>query len=240
MIKRTAVTLVWLSLAMLPAEGGAVEGVPSPPPEICTGGAGWADDDAEATAQEFEQAFREFDQRFTVFSERFAEAFDTEEDRPDMAATAALRAAMEDVYRALARLIPLRDAGDEAWPMKLLLNDIPGGVPLPELDPPDRDEVLRAAFLRELTTVALPGEPRSKVRFLARLDMTRMLLDATGEGSGERNENALRILADDALVEAYDADFRRPALRVLDDGWHTSLASRLRSQVARMCGEVEG
>lgn len=125
--------------------------------------------------------------------------------------------------------------------MKFLLEEIPGGAPLPDFDPPDREEVLRAAFLRELVTVPLTGLERSKVRFLARLEMTGSLLGFEGErGRSESDTGALHILASGALAEAYEADFRRPALRVLDDGWHTSLASRLRSQVARMCEEAEG
>lgn len=232
---------ILLALVALHASGvQGEEPLPWPPPEICARNAGWADDAAEETAREFEEAFREFDWRFTAFSERFARAFHTEGQVPDASEMAALRAGMEDVYRALARLLPLRDAGNDAWPMKFLLEAIPGGVPLPDFDPPDREEVLRAAFLRELATVSLPGPDRSKVRFLARLEMTGTWLDI--EDGGDRSESttgALHILASGALTEAYETDFRRPALRVLDDGWHTSLASRLKSQVVRMCAEAE-
>lgn len=224
-----------LSLAMSPAVAAA-EDQPAPPPEICAADAGWADDDWMETGREFEESFREFDWRFVAFSARLAKAVPAEDAMPDAAAIAGLRTAMDDVYRALAHLVPLREAGDEAWPMKFLLEAIPGGIPLPDFDPPDRGEVLRAAFVRELLTVSIPGPERSQVRFLARLDMTRALLDA--EAASPTDIGALRILAGGALDEAYEADFRKPALRVLDNGWHTSLASRLRRQVVDMCGEA--
>lgn len=207
--------------------------------EICANDAAWADDDAGETAREFEEAFREFDQRFTAFSTRFTRAFGEDGGLPSEAETAELREAMDEVYRALAHLIPMRDAGNEYWPMKFLLEEMPGGVPLPDFDPPDHEEVLRAAVLRELVTVSLPGPERSKVRFLARLEMTRSLLGSGAEGApSDSGIGALQTLAAGLLTESYEADFRRPALRVLDDGWHTSLASRLRSQVERMCEEA--
>lgn len=233
--------VILLALAAIYAGGArAKEPLPWPPPEICARNADWAGNAPEETAREFEEAFREFDWRFAAFSERFARAFHTEGQVPDAGEMAALSASMEDVYRALARLLPLREAGNEMWPMKFLLEEIPGGVPLPDFDPPDREEVLRAAFLRELVTVPLPGPERSKVRFLARLEMAGSMLGFEGESHiSESTTDALHILASGALAEAYEADFRQPALRVLDDGWHTSLASRLRSQVQRMCEEAE-
>lgn len=234
---------ILLALAALPlpiSSAQAEQPLPWPPPEICTRNADWVDDSPDETGREFEEAFREFDWRFIAFSERFARAFHTEGQVPDASEMAALRADMEEVYRALARLFPLREAGNDAWPMKFLLEEIPGGVPLPDFDPPDREEVLRAAFLRELVTVPMPGPDRSKVRFLARLEMTSSMLGFEGEsGMSESTIGALHILANGALTEAYEADFRQPALRVLGDGWHTSLASRLRSQVQRMCEEAE-
>lgn len=232
---------ILLALAALFSSGvHAEEPVPWPAPEICARNADWADDAPDETAREFEEAFREFDWRFAGFSERFARAFHTEGQVPDASEMAVLSASMEDVYRALARLLPLREAGNEAWPMKFVLEEIPGGVSLPDFDPPDREEVLRAAFLRELVTVPLPGPERSKVRFLARLEMTGWLEDIKDDsGISEGTIGALHILASGALDEAYEADFRRPALRVLDHGWHTSLANRLRSQVQRMCEEAE-
>lgn len=231
---------ILLALAATCAGGAqAEEPLPWPPLEICARNADWADDAPEGTAREFEEAFREFDWRFAAFSERFARAFRAEEQVPDAREMAALNASMEDVYRALARVLPLREAGNEMWSMKFLLEEIPGGVPLPDFDPPDREEVLRAAFLRELVTVPLPGPERSKVRFLARLEMTGWLDIKDESGISEGTIGALHILASGALTEAYEADFRQPALRVLGDGWHTSLASRLRSQVQRMCEEAE-
>lgn len=234
---------ILLALAALPlpvSSAQAEEPLPWPPPEICARNADWVDDAPEETAREFEEAFREFDWRFTAFSERFARAFHAEGQAPDANEMATLRAGMEEVYRALAHLLPLREADTEAWPMKFLLEEVPGGVPLPDFDPPDREEVLRAAFLRELVTVSLPGPDRSKVRFLARLEMTGSMLGFEGEsGMSESTMGALHILASGALAEAYEADFRQPALRVLGDGWHTSLASRLRSQVLHMCEEAE-
>ncbi len=224
-----------LTLAM-PAAVAAEERF-APPSEICAADAGWADDNPDETARAFEEAYREFDWRFVAFSERLEKAVRADEGPPGAAAMSDLRAAIERVYRALAHLLPLREAGNEAWPMKFLLENIPGGVPLPDFDPPDREEVLRAAFLRELASVALPGAERSKLRFWARLDMTRALLDADrAEGT---DLGALRVLASGALAEAYEADVRRPALHILGDGWHSSLASRLRGQVRHMCREAE-
>lgn len=225
-----------LSLGMSPAMVAAAEDPPAPPPEICAADAGWVDDDWMETGREFEEAFREFDWRFIAFSERLAKAVPTDDRMPDAATMEGLRTAMDEVYRALAHIVPLRDAGNEAWPMKFLLESIPGGIPLPDFDPPDREEVLRAAFLRELVTVPMPGSERSQLRFLARLDMARALLDAGA--ASPTDIGALHILAGGALNEAYVADFRKPALRVLEGGWHTSLASRLRRQVARMCLEA--
>ena len=227
---RTIAVALGLSLAALPGRAGAAEADSS---RICADGADWVDDNPVEIAREFEEAFREFDWRFTTFSGRFSKVLISR----DGAAMADLRTAMADVHRALAQLIPMREAGNEAWPMKFLLEEIPGGMSLPDFDPPDREEVLRAAFVRELVTVSVPGAERSKVRFLARLEMTRALLHA--DAASENDLDALRVLADGALAEAYDADFREPALRVLDDVWHTSFATRLRRQVAQMCVEME-
>jgi hypothetical protein len=223
-------TALALSLAM-PSAVAAEEPL-EPPSEICAADAGWADDNPDETARAFEEAFREFDWRFVAFSERLEKAVRADEG----AAMSDLRAEIEAVYRALAHLLPLREAGNEAWPMKFLIEDIPGGVPLPDFDPPDREEVLRAAFLREMVSVALPGAERSKVRFWARLGMTRALLDADTVDATDLG--ALRVLAGGALAEAYEADVRRPALYILGDGWHPSLASRLRGQVRQMCREA--
>ncbi|QCB55666.1 hypothetical protein E5675_15305 [Sphingopyxis sp. PAMC25046] len=60
------------------------------------------------------------------------------------------------------------------------------------------------------------------------------------QAAPETDIGALRILADGALAEAYEADFRQPALRIFDDGWHTGLASRLRRQVVAMYEETAG
>lgn len=234
MTRLVVATALALSLAMPSAV--AAEDRFAPPSEICVADAGWADDNPDETARAFEEAFREFDWRFVVFSERLEKAVRADEGQPGAAAMSDLRAEIEAVYRALAHLLPLREAGNEAWPMKFLIEDIPGGVPLPDFDPPDREEVLRAAFLREMVSVALPGAERSKVRFWARLGMTRALLDA--DTADATDLGALRVLAGGALAEAYEADVRRPALYILGDGWHPSLASRLRGQVRQMCREA--
>lgn len=233
MVKQTIAVGLGLSLAVLSGSAKATELALS---EICADGADWVDDNPVEIAREFEEAFREFDWRFTAFSGRLSESFGAADAAPDAASRAGLRTAMSDVYRALAQLIPMRSAGNEAWPMKFLLEEIPAGIPLPDFDPSDREEMLRAAFLRELATVSLPGPERSKVRFLARLDMTYALLNA--DAASETDLETLRVLAGGALAEAYDADFREPALRVLDNGWHTSLASRFRRQVTQMCAET--
>lgn len=236
MRRRTAAAALGLYLAALSVEAGATP--LDRTPEICARNAEWVDDNAAETGREFDEAFGEFDGRFTAFSERLSDALRAGDGPPEATAIVGLRTAIADVYRALARLIPMRAAGNHAWPMKLLLEEIPGGVRLPDFDPPDREQVLRAAFLRALVTVPLPGQERSKVRFLARLDMARALLDAdTGSST---DVDALRVLANGALAEAYDADFRKPALRVLGDGWHTSLAGRLKREVQRMCSEAAG
>lgn len=223
-------------------EGGTAQPSSWPPPEICARKAHWVDDSPNETAQEFEEAFGAFDERFRAFATRLAQDFDAESPLPDPATTARLRADMAEVYRALANLLPLRDAGNEAWPMKFLIEEIPGGVTLPGLTPPDRGEILRAAFLRSLVSVPMPSKAgslapdRSRVRFLARLDMTRALLSA--DAPSQNDIDALRLLAKDALTQSYDFDFHRPALIVLGDRWHISLASRLRAEVARMCEDA--
>lgn len=111
-----AMRLILLALATAYAGGAqAEEPLPWPPPDICARNADWADDAPDETAREFEEAFREFDWRFTAFSERFALAFHAEGQVPDASEMAALRAGMEEVYRALARLLPLHEAGNGAW-----------------------------------------------------------------------------------------------------------------------------
>ncbi len=228
--------LVGLSFAALPCALAAQEDVLVPPAEICEGAAGWVDDDPDATAREFETGFEAFDTAFEAFAQDFARAYSGVDAEPDAAEIARLHAKGVDAFGALERLIPLRDAGNEVWPMKFLLEDIPRGVPLPQFDPPDRMEVLRAAFTRELARTGLAGPKPSTVTFLAHFELALVYLDS--EDLGATDHGTLGVLAGGLLAEAYEAGFRRPALRVLEDGWHTSLASRLRQQVRVMCREA--
>ncbi|MBH1944873.1 hypothetical protein I5L01_11590 [Erythrobacter sp. YJ-T3-07] len=240
MIARAGAALAALALVTPPATAGADEPVPPYIAEVCADRAGRADDHAEDIARDFEQAFHALDDRFIAFSQALAAAFEDDDQVPDAAALAELSAEMAEVYGILVRLFPMRDAGNEVWPLKFVEEDIPGGIPLPDFDPPDRQEVLRAAFVRELVSVHLPDNEATLVRFIARLEMTRSLLQPAGDIAwSEIDIGALRILATGALAEAYEEDLRTPALRVLDDGWHTSLASRLRWQVVQMCEEAD-
>ena len=228
--------LVGLSLAALPCALAAQDDVLVPPAEICEGAAGWADDAPDATAREFETAFEAFDTQFEAFAQDFAHAYSGVDAEPDAAEIARLHAKGVDAFRALERLIPLRDAGNEVWPMKFLLEDIPRGVPLPQFDLPDRMEVLRAAFTRELEHTGAAGPRPWPMTFLAHFELALVYLDS--ENFGATDHGTLGVLAGGLLAEAYEAGFRQPALRVLDDGWHTSLASRRRQQVKVMCREA--
>lgn len=239
MIVRQTFRVIGLILATLHCAALAGENTPSPPSDICASHADWVDDDPEETARAFGEAFREFDRHFTAFSARFAEAFESEAYLPDPATISGLHTGIVELYLTLAQFIPMRDAGNEAWPLKFLEEEMSSGISLPDFDPPDRQEVLRAAFLREIVSVPLAEPEGAHVRFIARLELTRSLLEPGGASVRSESEmGALHILATGALAEAYDADFRHPALRVLNDDWHSNLASRLRWQVVRMCREA--
>lgn len=239
MIARHIFGATSLMLATVHCSALAGENTSSARSEICASHAGWVDDTPEETARKFGEAFREFDRRFIVFSTRLAEAFDSEVLLPESATISGLHTQIDDLYRTLAHPIPMRDAGDAAWPLKFLEEEMWGGISLPNSDPSDRQEVLRAAFLREIVSTTLTEPEGAHVRFIARLELTRSLLEP--EGASDRSESemdTLHILATGALAEAYDTDFRHPALRVLNDDLHTNLASRLRWQVVRMCREA--
>ena len=234
---KTSALFTSLALAVLPCALASQEYAIEPPAGICENSAGWVDDDPTATAREFAAAFKAFDTQFAAFSQDFARAYPGAGEKPDAAEFARLRVEVGGAFTALERLIPLRDAGNGVWPMKFLLEDIPAGVPLPQFDPADRPEVLQAAFMRELARTELPGRDPSPVRFLAYFEMAFVFL--VSDSISDTDHGALEVLAGGALAEAYEEGFRQPALRVLEDGWHTSLASRLRQQVKTMCRELE-
>lgn len=205
-----------------------------PPAAICADGAGWVDDDVGQVARTFEEGFAAFDGRFLTFSRRFTQSFGTEGLRPLDHEEASLRESVKALQLALGRLLPAEEPDNTGGPLMFSLYQLSG-----ENGSADRQEVLRAAFVREMEGVSTPGRRREIGYFPALFEMTSDLLDRENGAARDENEaDALRMLASGMLGESYEADFRRPALRVLSERWHTSLASRLRRHVRDMCDEV--
>lgn len=205
-----------------------------PPAAICTGEAGWVDDDVGQVARTFEEAFAAFDGQFPTFSIRFTQGFGTEGRSPSEHEEAALGESVKALQLALGQLLPAEEPDNTGGPLMFSLDQLSG-----ENGSADRQEVLRAAFVREMAGVSTPGRRREIGYFPALFEMTGDLL--VRENGAARNENeagSLHMLASGMLAESYEADFRRPALRVLSERWHTSLASRLRWHVRRMCDEA--
>lgn len=223
------------ALAVTPGAARAAVNI-SPSAALCAADARWVAATPGVLAQEMRQAFREFDGRFRSFAQNLSASAGKTEQMPDKKELAALRSETAGLYRALAKLLPLREAGNDAWPMKFLEENIPGGVPLPDFDPPDREEVLRAAFVRELADRAREQDGRSPLRFLARLEMSRALLHS--DAPSVTDIGALHMLAAGALASAYETDFRYPAQQILEEGDGKPLAARLRQQVQSMCKEA--
>lgn len=186
----------------------------------------------------FRAAFADFDVRFRAFSWQFERSFADGAADPDRQRVASLAAATDALLLRLGRMLPLRDGGNDAWPMKFLIESISGDrVSLPQLDSFDRDEAERAAFLRLMLKHA--RQRASVVRFLSRFEMTHGLLGAWQRGEASASDRgALRQLAGGALRDSFRQDFRAPAERVLDDGWHLPLAARLHGELRRMCEEA--
>ena len=205
-----------------------------PPEAICADGAGWVDDDAGQVARTFEQAFAAFDGQFMAFSMRFTQSFGMEGQAPGEGEEAALSESARALQIALGGLLPSDEPDNTGGPLMFSLYQLSG-----ENNSADRQEVLRAAFAREMEGVSMPG-PRHEVgHFSALFEMTgNLLVRENGEPRHENETGSLHLLASGTLAESYDVDFRRPALRVLDEGWHTSLASRLRQHVRSMCEET--
>lgn len=205
-----------------------------PPAAICADGAGWIDSDAGRIARTFEAAFAAFDGQFMTFSTRFTQSFGSGGHAPGEGEAAALRESVEASRLALGRLLPAQEPDNTGGPLMFSLDELSGENPSA-----DRQEVLRAAFVREVEGVSTPGPPHELTRFTARFDMIAdLLVRENGEARHETETASLHMLASGPLVERYEVDFRRPALRVLEEGWHTSLASRLRRHVRSMCEEA--
>ena len=224
-----------LLLIATPAHCAAAR-APDPLAAICADDAGWVEAGASGAAGRFAADFAALDRRATSFSARFTRAFATEGRRPDAGEQAALARSVTELRRALARLLPASEPDNTGGPLMFSLDQLTRRNAAT-----DRDEVLRAAFVREMAAVSLP-RPRPDIsRFPALLEMTAGVLDRRpGEAISDYDLDTLRTLADGLLAESYDTDFRRPAIRVLDERWHTSLASRLRRQVRAMCEEAGG
>lgn len=203
-----------------------------PPDELCGNSAHWSGYDYDGAERGFEAAVADFDGQFASFDARFSSAY-AGENVPDAAQMRELDGMAGELLATLGRILPMRDAGNEIWPMKFLLEEM-FDIRLPDYDPPDREEALRAAFLGELVQAEM-GE-QSLVRFLSRLEMIYvMLLGADPSAISETDLGALRILAGGHLAESYREDFQPLARRVLSDSWHTSLGRRLRAGVHVMC-----
>lgn len=222
-----AALLALCALAAAPTAAAAA----SLPAAICTADAPWVKRETGALIQalpRLETAFRHLTQSLSALPQMDATP-------PARATLAPPRQAMARSYGELARLLPLRDAGPEAWPLKFLEEQLPAGLPLPQLTPPDRGEVLRAAFARALIAQEAAEQKGALVRFLARLDMTRALL--AGPLSSLSDREALALLAGRGLAESYETGFREPARRLIDAG-EEKLAFRLQQQVTTMCQEA--
>ncbi|GEM_PF-1106380 len=205
-----------------------------PPPAICANDAGWVENDADRIAGRFAEAFVAFDREVTDFSARFTRAFGTEGSIPDAGARAALRGSVTGLRRSLSHLLPASEPDNTGGPLMFSLDQLSG-----RNDAEDRDEVLRAAFVREMASISMPRPQPDISGFPAVLEMTESLLDRSpGTAISAHDSDTLHFLAGGSLAESYDIDFRRPARRVLEERWHTSLASRLRWQVRSLCEEA--
>lgn len=232
----TGLHLIVVAALMVPTAASgrvATTQTDAPAAAICADRAGWIEDGALRAEDRLADDFAAFDRQALAFSARLTHAFGTEGSAPDHNERAALRDSVNALRLALGRLLPASEPDNTGGPLMFSLDQLSGRNAAE-----DRQEVLRAAFVREMAEVSMP-RPRPDIsRFPAVLATAGDLLDRPPGAAIEAHDlGSLRFLADGTFAESYDIDFRRPALRVLGDRWHTGLASRLRHQVRRMCQE---